>query len=256
MSILKQLTLDYTLELQSDFHVGSGAGIAGSVDRAVMRLANGELVVPGSTIKGRVRHHCEQLARALNLQVCGGRPADAELCKPRDDQEAGRQLCIICRLFGSEWWPATVRFSDARLPSQLRNLVYQQRHDAAIDPDFDYQVVSRTRTRMNRVLRRVEERALFTFQEGVEGLVFEGHIAGSTLCVEVEAGGLPLEVLLLVAGLKLLESLGGKKTVGLGSCRLTVKNMSVERKVMESQLDEVLRDSLKEMEYYDLHRDA
>jgi len=255
MSVVKQVTVSYSLEMQSDFHVGSGMGIAGLVDRAVRCLANGELVVPGSTMKGRVRHHCEQLARAFKLTICGGRAANAELCKPLNDREAQYQLCLICRLFGSEWWPATLRFSDARLSVQQRDLVRQQRSETS-DPAFDYQVANRTRTRMNRILRRAEEGALFTFQEGMAGLVFEGHIRGTILCLGAEAAGLPLEVLMLVAALRLVESLGGKKTVGLGACRMVVKHVSVEREVVEGELEDVLRDALAEVEYYDLHRNS
>jgi CRISPR/Cas system CSM-associated protein Csm3 (group 7 of RAMP superfamily) len=69
MSSVKQVELDFTIAMHTNFHIGSGAGMAGMADRVVLRMANKELVVPASTIKGRTRYHCEQLARALNIGI-------------------------------------------------------------------------------------------------------------------------------------------------------------------------------------------
>ena len=230
MSSVTQVELDFTLTMLTNFHIGSGAGMAGMADRAVLRMANKELVIPASTIKGRARHHCEQLARALEIKICGGRATHAELCKDEGPP------CLICRLFGSEWRPSTLRFADACLVEALRHLVREQHPSST---GFDYQVVSHTRTRLNRLLRRVEEGALFTFEEGIEGLTFAGRIAGSLLCVESTVASIPLEVLALVAALRLVDRIGGKKTIGLGACTVTVDSLIVDHKTVTTSLHEV-----------------
>lgn len=250
----RRIDLRYTLTMQSNFHIGSGADIPGLVDRAVLRLANGELVVPSSTIKGRGRYRTEQVAKALGIYRCGGRARDAALCKPQNQQEAGRNLCLICRLFGSEWQPGTLYFGDARLNSWLRELVYQQPEDPA--QAFDYQVSNHTRTRIDRRLRRVMEGALYNFEEGAAGLLFEGRVQGALLCVaRDEETALPLEVLTLVAGLQLVDSLGGKKTVGLGACELKVNKLQIDTEILdEPMLNEQLSQYLEEVALYDDYR--
>ena len=49
------IRIEYTLVFTSAFHIGSGYGMAGVVDATVVRHRNGDLYVPGSTIKGRTR---------------------------------------------------------------------------------------------------------------------------------------------------------------------------------------------------------
>jgi len=244
MDTLKRITINYSVRMLSDFHVGSGAGLVGFADRAVMRTAGGELVIPGSTIKGRTRHYCEQLARSLGLYVCGGRSLNSDLCKD------GQPPCLICRLFGSEWRPGTIYFSDSQLTHTLRDLVREGGEGAR----FDYQVVTRTRTRLNRMLRMVEQGALFTFEEGTEGLIFDGRVSGRLLCAETggdEVGGAPLEALALAASLLLIECLGGKKTVGLGECKLTINGFDMEGKDIAPSLREILAERLEELVLYD-----
>lgn len=245
MGSFKHVSMNLTIDMLSDFHISSGTGIVGLADRAVLRAANKELMIPGSTIKGRTRHHCEQLARSFRIKLCRGKAEHSEMCK------SNQSPCLICRLFGSEWMPGSLRFSDAHLSPSLRNIVRQQGDER----EFDYQVVSRTRTRINRVLRRVEEGALFTFEEGVEGLSFESSIIGSVLCSDTEVAGLPLEVVALVASLGLVERLGGKKTVGLGECAVTLSSLKVEKAATTAVLQEVIKNHLEELALYDDYRD-
>ena len=253
MSDIKQLRLDYTLEMLDEFHIGSGAGIAGLVDRAVLRLSNGELVVPGSTIKGRVRYRTEQLAHLLGATVCGGR-ADHGLCRPESPSTAAVDLCLICRLFGSEWWPGTLFCSDARLIDPLRDTVYEQR-DLDDSSELDFQTVNRTRTRMNRRFRRVEEGALFTSQHGVAGLSFTGKIEGAVPCAQIEDLPVALEPIALVAALRLVDCVGANKTIGLGRTQVKVTNLTVREQCYgETELDRQISEYLEWVSLYDDYR--
>ena len=65
-SRVDRVHLEYQLDFAMPFHFGTGMR-AGLIDRAVLRDSKGYLYVPGSTIKGVVREHCEQLARFLEF---------------------------------------------------------------------------------------------------------------------------------------------------------------------------------------------
>lgn len=49
--------------------VGAGGSSGSLVDKPIVRNAQGQLLIPGSEIKGRLRHECEKLARALGWQI-------------------------------------------------------------------------------------------------------------------------------------------------------------------------------------------
>ena len=66
----QRLDLNYDIVWQGRWHVGSGYGSA-TADRLLQRMGgtNGDPFVPGSQIKGVLRHHCERLALALDLEA-------------------------------------------------------------------------------------------------------------------------------------------------------------------------------------------
>jgi CRISPR/Cas system CSM-associated protein Csm3 (group 7 of RAMP superfamily) len=249
------LRLSYRIDVHSAFHIGTGSGAAGLVDGTVLRAADRGLLIPGSTVKGRLRHHLEQIARTLGLACCGGTAADPALCKPESPQEAQHRLCLACRLFGSEWQPSTLYYSDATLPRSLRDLLLDPRSGRPADP-FDAQVRHRPRIRMDRILRRAAEGALFSFEEGRPGLSFEGRIEGRVPCTNMDCDApLPLELLALTAALRLLDSLGGKKTAGLGECRLGVTELQLgSNTISNAELSTVFDEHFRELTLYDDYR--
>lgn len=265
---MSAIDLNFRLEMLSNFHIGTGLGDAGLIDRVTVRNTSQEVIIPGSTLKGRIRHHCEQLATSFNLDACSSAAMNQQICRTDN-------CCLICRLFGSEWHPGGLRFSDARLNDKLRSVVRSQHPD---ETQIDFQTQSRTRTRINRRLRRVEEGALFTMEEGAVGLLFEGKITGNVQPVEGIEAPVPLELLALLAGTRMLTHLGGKKTGGLGNCSLKVtklepipsevieftelelEEMSVCRPfspelVLKKVISNLLNDHLIELEYYNEYRE-
>jgi CRISPR/Cas system CSM-associated protein Csm3 (group 7 of RAMP superfamily) len=89
----------------SAFHHGSGYGLSGLVDRAVLRDSNGIPYLAGSAIKGKLRHASVQVALAEERPICRipGRPAACE----------ESQRCIICSVFGSVRRQGGILFDDA-----------------------------------------------------------------------------------------------------------------------------------------------
>ncbi|MFM7857195.1 MAG: RAMP superfamily CRISPR-associated protein, partial [Flammeovirgaceae bacterium] len=64
LNILNEFSLK--IEMKSDWHIGSGTGIAGGIDRLVRRDKNGLPYLPAKTITGVWRDACELLAFGLD----------------------------------------------------------------------------------------------------------------------------------------------------------------------------------------------
>jgi CRISPR/Cas system CSM-associated protein Csm3 (group 7 of RAMP superfamily) len=123
-----QITLSVTL--RTPLCVGAAGSAGGFVDKTFQRNGSGAPIIPGSQIKGRLRHACEQVARAMGQPLCNA-PYPAEMC-PDAPQVARLALeefhlarlghnrgvtearqCIVCAVFGSPTYPSPLRFSDA-----------------------------------------------------------------------------------------------------------------------------------------------
>lgn len=106
MSLLVELSLD----LRSDFHIGTGMGQGRTVDAVVLRDQQGFPYIPASTLKGLARWHAERL---VELQPRLG----LEAAMPPDV----RKNAVIVELFGEIGnEPGGVIFSDARSPVTTR----------------------------------------------------------------------------------------------------------------------------------------
>ncbi len=186
--------------------VGSytGLGVAGLVDRIVVRGADGLPVIPGSTVKGRLRFFAERLLSA------GGAPPDLRLhasgapaCKHLDT------ACTACRLFGNSAIPALLRVGAASLEEPwaplLRTLLLADPNpvvhaDAEIRPGI---ALSRTR-------RTALGDHLFLDETVPASLSFAGTLrfGGEIRAEEME---------FLVAAASLVDALGARKAAGRGS---------------------------------------
>lgn len=94
-------------------HHGSGFGIAGLVDRAVLRDGQGLPYLAGSALKGKFRHAAQQI-------VGGELPASRKPCRPPGLYCRTEPVCDICFLFGSPLHAGGVVFEDAYPPEAER----------------------------------------------------------------------------------------------------------------------------------------
>jgi len=216
--------IDYELQFDAPFHLGTGIA-AGSIDRTVIRDAGGDLYVPASTFKGVLREHCEQLCRFYlpNVQIASPHDAYAALA------QFGKAPTLISSIFGSPLYPGGLRFNDARQEEETHN-VYRE-----------IQTSISTQARIDRVTRTAANEALYTSEFGTRYLVFEGTIKGLLDCTPIEklavtAQGLETytltpsySLLILLAGLLMVERLGGNKSTGKGQCRCSITNVLLDR---------------------------
>lgn len=213
--IPQRLNVDFHIIWDSDWHAGSGEGSTG-VDRLVRRRgpgrrADGMPFLPGSQIKGVLRHQCERLAALLGCDVVSPHfqvgLAQEELL--RNFRPLVRSGLLIDRLFGSRF-QGDCLFVDDALPEV-----------GSVWPKRDH-----ARTSIDRLSRTARDRTLFVSEvitggkaRFLQGRLRGRHAPGLLTCM---GDGFPYEYALLLAGLITLDALGGDRSVGLGTCHIEI----------------------------------
>ncbi|AEB10605.1 RAMP superfamily CRISPR-associated protein [Desulfobacca acetoxidans] len=197
------------ITFSTPFRVGSGLGRGLGVDHTAVRDADGLPYIPGSMLKGRLRSMCKRLALSL--------PGDfGKVCQTATDTESCKSPhpCVICRLFGSRFWPGALRFGDGRLDDTKRTelLLRQCLYPGGIDPKV---AQARTQVRLNRRRGVAEAKLLFCG----ETISPEYSFTATVFLVK------PLDKQaeqLFTWGVQLLTHLGANKSRGLGRCSLSL----------------------------------
>jgi CRISPR-associated protein Csx10 len=196
----------------SDWHVGSGAGRPGNIDRLIVRDADGLPFVPAKTLRGIWRDACERLARGL------------------DGGETGDWSRFVDLLFGSQ--PAlshndptgrhadpnkkpiesALRVSPALLPEALRDRVKGNQEF------LEAMTFVKPGVRIDRRSGRAVEKQLRFEEMARVDAVLVAECALRLHSAELREAASAL----LVGGAKLVERLGGKRRRGAGRCKLEI----------------------------------
>jgi CRISPR/Cas system CSM-associated protein Csm3 (group 7 of RAMP superfamily) len=184
--------------------VFTGLGIAGLVDRTVVRDANGMPWIPGSTVKGRWRFFAERLLLSgVDLSPLRVHGAASPHCKSSSD------ACILCRLFGNPSVPSLVRVGQASLGEPWREVV-RALLDADRNPVVRPDVEVRPGIALSRRRRSALPDHLFQDEAVPAGLRFEGTL-------RLSSGISPDEEAFLRGAGRLVDSLGARKATGRGA---------------------------------------
>ncbi len=200
------MELDFIIRFQSPFHMGSGHGRAGLVDRAPLFDGQDVLYLPGSAIKGKIKHAVHRVAATLGRAHVTDCLDFTSLCPSSSDFRFCRGApCAFCRLFGSPVHPGLYIYEDGKLDGDeaVVNMVQNS------GPRFKraVQMEKRTRVSLERT-RRVAKRGHLLMQEnGAAFLSFRAKISGPHD---------PDAEKLLRYGLSCLTHLGGGSAAGLG----------------------------------------
>lgn len=223
---MMQVRIEVTLTFSTSFNVGTGA-LAGTVaEKPMLKDAWRVPCVPGSSFKGKLRHECERIVRALT-------GADNSVChSPNPDtmcpqvEVVGELPCPVCCVFGSPWYPAPFTFSDLRLRDDLYDLFK------------DKAAALQTRTRFGVAISRrrgvAQEDLLYTTEvwpQELDKLVFVGCIEG-----EIADRGELWQVALMLAGMRSLYALGGGKSRGMGWSQVQAAEGVVKLDDQEEQI--------------------
>lgn len=221
------LEIHYRIRFVTPFHLGTGvtSGLIDSTtarERTASRIDDGLLYVPASTLKGTIRDHCEQIA------LLAGFPG-------RDPYEASTAYTPmpnhpIDRLFGSARRPGTLWFADGRLVEEQQQLLADALARAM--PPLGWQSFYRTRVALSHIRRTALTGRLFSVELGLPGMEFEasvrGRVQGQPIPGAEELATCP--TLLLVAGMLMVDRLGGQKSSGSGRCELNITSLRINDK--------------------------
>jgi CRISPR-associated RAMP protein (TIGR02581 family) len=193
----------------------------------------GETVhIPGSSLKGAIRSHCERLCRSLGLDVCDILGSEGGSCVDKagkEQSEKGEKIegivpyrnhCCICRTFGSMNLASRVLFSDA-FPWSWNA---EEREKAKAIEEINKFINIRPGTAIDRRKGSVKGGALWEMEV----------LAGGTFYCELTIRNYQLYQLALVllsfhhlnAG---LQKLGFGKTRGLGRVRVSVEELEIQQ---------------------------
>ena len=247
----QRLDLCYEIAWNGRWHVGSGYQSA-VADRLLRRMegVNRDPFVPGSQLKGLLRHQCERLALALGLEAI-----NPHAVTPEDEKDLVTHFTpltnsklIIDRLFGSRYQGECLFVTNA-MPVSSDN--------AENSDNAKNKAVVQTRTAMDRVTGTVMEQHLFTTELVEEKINLQGKIRGRHPAGALTQydGGFPYEYTLLLFALPLLDCLGGDKSVGLGRCNIKIREESLLWNGCHISLDNALQnfqEAIIELEGEDL----
>jgi CRISPR/Cas system CMR subunit Cmr4 (Cas7 group RAMP superfamily) len=159
-----------TITFNSSLHHGSGFGLSGLIDRAVLRDGAGIPYLAGSAIKGKLRHASLRVLLSETKPVChtgDGNPG----C-------AGTGVCALCLLFGSPRREGSLFFTDAYPAGDTARLIEELTHLPRLG-GLHRDSTTRARTSIDRKLGTVRPRLLFSTEVLPEFLVFESEIHGN-----------------------------------------------------------------------------
>ena len=220
----QQETIALTAIIDTALCVGAGGSSGSLADKPILKNAQGQLIIPASQLKGRLRHECEKLVRALHWPVCES-PAATHMCPQwahlSDDEKRAFEIdeyrlkqsnynrsypqqyhCLICQLFGNPVLPARLQFSD---------LVCEQ-------PASSLPEVLRPGVSINRRRRTAEEQKLYFLETSPANaqLPFRGSLYVRSPWPLVEGASPLFAKALVLTGLRHIYALGGGKSTGLG----------------------------------------
>jgi CRISPR/Cas system CSM-associated protein Csm3 (group 7 of RAMP superfamily) len=196
------LPVKVQIELLSALHHGSGFGIAGLIDRTLLRDGSGIPYLSGAAIKGKLR-----FAALRWLNANGSPRCTAPLfCEPD-------AACEICRAFGSPRRQGELVFNDAYpaegLQLAIMRLLLEESNEPAGTGGSDIRATST----MDRLSGRALAKHLFTTETVGPGLEFELEI-GEKQANEHRA--------LIGNCAAMVTEFGAGSNKGLGSCRFTL----------------------------------
>jgi CRISPR/Cas system CSM-associated protein Csm3 (group 7 of RAMP superfamily) len=194
-------TYSITATIDSALSIGSGGSAGSLADKPIVRNAAGDMIIPGSHLKGRLRHECEKIARGLGWVVSrspnprnmvGNYDVPSEEM-PRKNESS--KHCIISSIFGDASQPSCLLVDDLVCEISSKDLPIE---------------VIRPGVTINRRRRTAEDQKLFYLETSPPNiqLKFTGEIHLINPPRYATA--------LICAGLGHIHALGGSKSAGLG----------------------------------------
>jgi CRISPR-associated protein Csx10 len=208
-----KLMCKLTIHMESDWHVGSGTGRPGSVDRLIQRDTDDLPYIPAKTLTGILRDSCELVAYGLDNGTNGNWQKWVEYL-------FGDQPALANGPVDQQPTPAAISIRSAHLPSALGNILKHRPELRAaltfVKPGVAIDDASGT-----------AKPDCLRFEEIARGgthleAAYDLNLAGLNELQQQAAKAL------LVAGAAMVERLGAKRRRGGGRCRITLGEIKME----------------------------
>ncbi|WP_448604653.1 RAMP superfamily CRISPR-associated protein [Thermoleptolyngbya sp.] len=209
-----------TITMQSDWHIGAGAGRRGDIDRLIQRDTDGLPYLPAKTLTGIWRDACELIADGLD-----GARRGSEGQSPSWNQWVnflfGDQPAIAPSPIATAPQPAALSIRPAHLPLPIKTLLQHRakHHKAAhqaLQSAFTFikpgiSIDAKTGCALEDFLRFEEMARIGTV------LTADCELRAALNQDQQQAA-----CTLLAAGAKVVERLGGKRRRGAGRCEFRI----------------------------------
>lgn len=208
--------------------VGASGSSGSLADKPIVRTSEGNLLIPASQLKGRLRHECEKIARGLGWAISESPSAEKMVIRRQNAHVKFRRSeyevsgynetyhCLISQIFGDPVLPSRVIFDDLICTEDPNNL-----------PD-----VLRPGVTINRRRRIAEEKKLYFLETSPANaeLRFEGKIY---IQPSIKPETPDYAKALIWFGLQHIHALGGSKSAGLGWLHWELPEIEVDEKVWQ-----------------------
>jgi CRISPR-associated protein Csx10 len=201
-SVAADVAISLEICFESDWHIGSGAGRHGSVDRSVQRDDDGLPFVPARSLKGIWRDACETIAVGLDNGTPGRWSAWV-------DWTFGTQPALDNNAMPSPPSAGAISVGAARLDPQVRDILADDRWRANA-------TIIHPGVRINADTGTAEPDHLRFVEFARTGMRLGSAVLA--LCELPQAA-----VALLIAGAASIDHIGGKRRRGSGRCTVTAK---------------------------------
>jgi CRISPR-associated protein Csm3 len=211
------LAIKININAQMPLHIGTGLGKGGVIDKSIIKDYEGNVYIPGSSLKGKIRHYYTVLYRSfINSSLHYGQT----YCTFDNIEDC----CAICQIFGSKYHQGRFTFFDAMLKDEEFSGFSQPAK--ITDKNFQFfQVSVRQHNKISRKRKVAEEKHLFASEATMPGFQYKSVIDG-ILTVESNLSPFPKEALLLIASLKMINKIGGGKSRGLGKIQVDIESIN------------------------------
>lgn len=206
----KNINLKLTIAFRSPFIVSSGFGIAGLVDSSTVKNRDNIVYLPASSIKGKIKSEFKKNMEALNAgYVCNSIVSHKkDICQHKDMKNA----CVICRIFGSEFYDGSLVFEDALIDINSMNILSKIERNKTIS---SCQSSTRTGIKINRLLKTTEEGAMLTLESVNPAIILTSHVFGSCNITDEEYS-------YFKGTIQTITHFGGNKGRGMGRCDIEI----------------------------------
>ncbi|MBW4614417.1 MAG: CRISPR-associated protein Csm3 [Desmonostoc vinosum HA7617-LM4] len=185
--------------------IGAGGSDGTLADKTVVRNAKGQLIIPASQLKGRLRHECEKIMQGLGWQIFFA-PIAKELCPTPAQVDSKYHSDYKLENYKGYHCPISKIFGNPILPSRIvvDDLICDWEKDTL-------QETFRPGVTINRRRRTAENQKLYFLETSPPNsqLKFQGAI-------HLLPGYPSYAKALILAGLRHIHALGGSKSAGLG----------------------------------------